>query len=401
MEKILTNRKQFAKVLKRTKVAENTIELRLKLEEPFEFVPGQYVWLELQELLFPDPKGERRAMSITNLPNEEGEIVLLMRVSKSGFKRTIIKLKKGDEIFIHGPFGSSFLLPEDETVPLICVAGGTGISPFISLLRATIQEKRKTPFTILYADVSKKRIVFEDELRNAEKEQTNCKCIFSFENMQWKDFESIPNLQEATFFISGPKLFVYYVNTLLLENGIFKHQLIFEAEYPTSEFSKPLQSAFLSLEREDSNNLQSLFNKESILMRAVEDSAEHVVVTDHEGRVVYANKQAEKLTGFSFEEMKVNTPRLWGGLMSTDFYKQLWKLKLSGESIETEITNRRKDGTIYYTQAHIASIKDNNEQVIGFIAMESDITLLKNTEKQARENEERFRQLTERIPEIF
>ena len=54
MDKTLTNRRYFAKLLKRTKIAENIIELRFKLETHFDFIPGQYVRLEVREFNFPD-----------------------------------------------------------------------------------------------------------------------------------------------------------------------------------------------------------------------------------------------------------------------------------------------------------------------------------------------------------
>ena len=53
-----------------------------------------------------------------------------------------------------------------------------------------------------------------------------------------------------------------------------------------------------------------------ITLVSVQKSDNHIVITDTEGIVVYANHGAEITTGYSAKEMNGNTPRLWGGLMS-------------------------------------------------------------------------------------
>ncbi len=87
--------------------------------------------------------------------------------------------------------------------------------------------------------------------------------------------------------------------------------------------------------------------------------------------------------------------------MSKEFYSKLWDTKLGGKAINSEIVNRRKNGDVYIASAHIAPIKNNVGEVIGFISSEEDITYLRRAEQKALENEERFIQLVEKIPEIY
>jgi PAS domain S-box-containing protein len=138
-----------------------------------------------------------------------------------------------------------------------------------------------------------------------------------------------------------------------------------------------------------------------LVFELVNSSSHHTIVTDPEGRILFANRAAQQITGFSLSEMRGNTPRLWGGLMSRDFYESLWMSKKTGLSIETEVRNRRKNGEIYYVYAHISCIRDENGEIIGFIGNEEDITTLKEAEQKASENSKRFLELTERIPEMY
>jgi PAS domain S-box-containing protein len=113
----------------------------------------------------------------------------------------------------------------------------------------------------------------------------------------------------------------------------------------------------------------------SVFKLAVESSSNHIVITDTDGAIVYANKSAQTVTGYSFEEMKGNTPRMWGGLMTLDQYQTLWhtiktrKLSFSGEFI-----NVRKNGELYNAVARISPILDKENRLIGFIGTEEDIT---------------------------
>ena len=62
-----------------------------------------------------------------------------------------------------------------------------------------------------------------------------------------------------------------------------------------------------------------------IFKLAVENSFDHFIITDVDGKIVYANKAAENMTGYSLSEMKGKTPKHWGGLMDKDFYRNLWR----------------------------------------------------------------------------
>ncbi len=110
------------------------------------------------------------------------------------------------------------------------------------------------------------------------------------------------------------------------------------------------------------------------LQLAVEYASNHIIMTDREGLITYANAAAQRITGYSLDEMRGHTPRLWGRQMSADFYKQLWRqIKYEKQHFVGEITNRRKNGDLYTAIARISPIMDNGE-LVGFIGSEEDIS---------------------------
>jgi PAS domain S-box-containing protein len=111
---------------------------------------------------------------------------------------------------------------------------------------------------------------------------------------------------------------------------------------------------------------------------AVDNSINHIVLTDEKGRVTYANEAAEDVTGFSLQEMKgkkAGNRELWGGLMERDFYKKMWKMiKVDKEPFLAELTNKRKSGEKYKALLSIAPVLDDDGNVIAYVEVERDIT---------------------------
>jgi PAS domain S-box-containing protein len=119
--------------------------------------------------------------------------------------------------------------------------------------------------------------------------------------------------------------------------------------------------------------LRKNLEKLNIFKQAVESSSNHIVITDENGFILFANKSAQKITGFDWDAMLNNTPRLWGGEMASDFYQKLWLTKNEKTNFDGEINNRRKDNSLYVSLAHISPITINNK-VMGYIGTEDDIT---------------------------
>lgn len=134
---------------KRTEVADGTWELEFDLHgAAIQFAAGQYCRIELPTLDRGDRKASRK-FSIVNAPHDNRHLVVATRAGLSGYKCTLCALLPGAPATVRKIKGS-FVLPERPSRPLVLVAGGIGIAPFISMLRDLDQHDRLTDVSLLY-----------------------------------------------------------------------------------------------------------------------------------------------------------------------------------------------------------------------------------------------------------
>lgn len=355
-----------AKVLVSEIIALGVKKITFQIEDEFKFIAGQYVWIELSKLLINDPRGERRAFSICNAPDSNNQISIVARVGESGYKQSLFSLDKGDEVSVHGPFGSVFCYDEKSFTNIFMIAGGVGIAPFISFLEAATTNSYSGKINLTYINHNEKVTPFLEYLENLKRKFSNFSFQFKAEHFNWTDVSHlVQNTNDPKFWISGKQGFVDSAYSELTSGGVSVVDMVFENFYPFKKGALTLDSIKISL------------NDNDIMTQAIQNSTNHTIITDLNGVVLFANKAAEVITGFSREEILGNTPRLWGGLMGAEFYKEFWKIKTSGKPFDGEIVNRRKNGELYYALAHIAAIFDINKQIVGYIGTEVDISELK------------------------
>lgn len=127
--------------------------------KPFPFIPGQYFELTVPHRQA-DSRGIRRVFSIVGRPGDD-QISVAMRVPEkaSSFKRAMMTLTAGKTIHAVRVAGD-FVLPKDPIIPILFIAGGVGITPFISFLMSA--EGRQ--MTLLYSVNSVADLMFVDQL---------------------------------------------------------------------------------------------------------------------------------------------------------------------------------------------------------------------------------------------
>ena len=114
---------------------------------------------------------------------------------------------------------------------------------------------------------------------------------------------------------------------------------------------------------------------------ALNVSQNSTVITDNRGSIIWVNKAFTDLTGYTFEEAINKNPRiLKSGIHSTEFYKNLWDTINSGNAWSGEITNKKKNGSIYHEKLLISPVQDTNNNITNFVATKQDITLKKHTD---------------------
>ena len=129
---------------------------------------------------------------------------------------------------------------------------------------------------------------------------------------------------------------------------------------------------------------QKLAEKEILLQStALEAAYNAIVITQTDGTIVWVNSAFTRLTGYSFEEVVGNSPRvLKSGYQDKDYYKNLWNVILSGEPWQGKLVNKRKDGGLYTEEMTITPVKDEQDQIIRFVAIKNDVTEREQSQKK-------------------
>ena len=138
------------------------------------------------------------------------------------------------------------------------------------------------------------------------------------------------------------------------------------------------------------------------LVEAVEQAMDGVVITDAGGRIQYVNPAFTAMTGYSSEEVLGHYPRvLKSGHHSDDFYSELWSSIKSGRNWHSDMVNRRKDGTLYFEEMRITPVRNQDGEVLRYIAIKHDVTRQRAAEEALRESEHRFRILADCCPAVM
>jgi PAS domain S-box-containing protein len=109
--------------------------------------------------------------------------------------------------------------------------------------------------------------------------------------------------------------------------------------------------------------------------RAVEQSPVSVVITDPLGAIEYVNPKFTQVTGYTFEEVRGQNPRiLKSGEMPPDGYRDLWSTIAAGGEWRGEFQNKKKTGEIFWEAASISPVRAPDGRVTHYVAVKEDIT---------------------------
>ena len=112
------------------------------------------------------------------------------------------------------------------------------------------------------------------------------------------------------------------------------------------------------------------------LSKVVEQIDDSVMITDKTGMITYANKAFFDETGYTKEDVIGSTPRvLKSGKYDVAFYKKLWATILRGDIYKDTLINKKKNGDLYYEKKTITPLKDDENNLIGFVSSGKDVTL--------------------------
>ena len=203
------------------------------------FRAGQYIGLIVEI------NGVRtsRPYSILSSPNQLAYYELGIRKKEDGFLSPFIfeNAKVGDIFEATEPLGNLYYNSLFHGKELVFIAGGCGITPFISMLRDISERAIALNISLIYGCLAEKDILFRDELEDIQKRRSNVKIkyILSEPEPDWKGecgfitrdkvLNEIGSIKDKYFYIVGNRPMYQFIKEEMKELGVPKHRMYYEA----------------------------------------------------------------------------------------------------------------------------------------------------------------------------
>ncbi len=190
------------------------------------FRAGQFLHLALDDYNPQSQWPESRVFSIASAPSERRKKLGITISAKGPFTERIYgTLEEGNECWLKLPYGD-FLFPPDKHLTLI--AGGVGITPYLSLLKQMLEEKSDQNVTLYYGVRSADHYLFRDLLDACQEELPNFKLVVYSETelpdaeQGYLSIEAIHATAESDtlFYLSGPPIMINNFRSYLLDQAV-------------------------------------------------------------------------------------------------------------------------------------------------------------------------------------
>jgi len=186
-----------------------------------------------------DPKdidgfGQSRTFSFASAPHEP-ELMVATRKRDTAFKRTLRSAPLGLRIGLDGPDGLMLLQEEEAARPIVFIAGGIGVTPFLSIARRAAKVRLPHRIHLFYSNRRPEDAPFLDELRDLQRANANFRLVATMTQMHnsrlpW-DGETgpvreellarhLPDLKSPVYYLAGSPGMAMGMQVLLDRLGV-------------------------------------------------------------------------------------------------------------------------------------------------------------------------------------
>ena len=221
---------QISKIIDETPSVK-AFQLKLPPDANINFYPGQFFMVSFVG----NEIKTSRAYSIASSPlNDKYLEIALDKVGP--FTTKLFSMKEGDLLKFKGPYGK-FYFSEEMKDNLVLIAGGTGITPLMAIMRYCNDKKLSNKVKLLYSVKTPKDIIYKNELEKIKNENINFEYVVTVtrESDNWHGVKgridldllkyNIDYISGSIYFLCGPKEFVHSIIEMLELLGVSKGQI--------------------------------------------------------------------------------------------------------------------------------------------------------------------------------
>lgn len=224
----------------------------LKLDRPLRFQAGQYVNLEV-----PQADGHSRAFSLASAPGESDLVELNVRIVPGGQVTTWLhgNLRVGDRLKLSGPYGR-FFVRKSAAVPLVFMAGGSGLSSPKAMIDDLLAEDCRLPITLVYGQRTRAELYYHDYFEDLARRHPNFTYVpvlsHEPEDTGWTGRRGfVHEAAKAHFdndfrghkaYLCGPPAMIEACITTLMQGRLFERDIYMEKFFSAADASQQLKS---------------------------------------------------------------------------------------------------------------------------------------------------------------
>lgn len=204
-------------------LADNIWSFDFTADQPLSWIPGQFIRLEVIHDS-PDDKGTKRWFTISSIPRD-GYIQVTTRITDTTFKQALAALDIGDKVRLTEQPDGDFIWQESAK-SLVFVAGGIGITPFYSMLKARRHSSQPVSATLVYSGRTED-LPFKSELEETSFRHPEFKVeyVIGEQVTAEKLTKIVPDINASQVYISGPEAMVEALGKELMRHGLARDNL--------------------------------------------------------------------------------------------------------------------------------------------------------------------------------